>query len=324
MKPSHELPGAKLPPDAAGLVDAYFMRVRSALPVDAREECEETVENLLTHVWDELLASGASADVTRVLAAFGSPEALAAQCADATRDEISSAAEPRSERSPLSGRVLGVPFELRLPTAERVGARWWDPLNPRIFVPRIFGIGWTVNFASVAIKLGLVRPDDEDVPFGLVPRRWLALALAVPLVLASALAILVAVFQPALPAVVPVHIAVSGAADRFAPKETAFILPVVMTLLGAALALWPWLIRRRLPRLCVAAGALATMLVVISLGAYGQEVAAAKGGNGLAILFAGLSAALVLPFTLLVVLSRIGRAAEQKRDLANTQKRGDM
>ncbi len=324
MSAPRERPDAGLTAEATDLVDAYFSRVRGALPVNAPGQCEETIENLRTHVFEELEGgAGTPADVTRVLTELGPPETLAAQCAEAAREEPPTSEMPQEERSPLSGRVLGMPYELRLPTAERVASRWWDPLNPRVFVPRLFGAGWTINFASVAVRLGLFRPDDEDVPFGLVPERWLAVALALPLVVAAAMAALIAVYQPTLPALVPVNVSIGVEAERHTSKGMALALPVCMTLVGAALAVWTW-VRRRPPLLRVASGALATALAAVSIGAYGQQVAAAHGRTGIAILFAGLIASLALPFALLVILSRVGRAAEQKRDREHNKEKGGI
>ncbi len=44
--------------------------------------------------------------------------------------------------------------------------RIWNPVDPRIMMPRTWGIGWTINFGAIAVRLGLVRPDDlEEQPF---------------------------------------------------------------------------------------------------------------------------------------------------------------
>lgn len=44
------------------------------------------------------------------------------------------------------GRIAGrVPYDLRLPTPARVRDRLWNPADRRIFVPTVFGVGWTVN-----------------------------------------------------------------------------------------------------------------------------------------------------------------------------------
>ena len=44
------------------------------------------------------------------------------------------------------GRILGfVPYDFRPPTLQRVKSRWWNPKDPRILTPRVFGVGWDVN-----------------------------------------------------------------------------------------------------------------------------------------------------------------------------------
>ncbi len=58
--------------------------------------------------------------------------------------------KPRDERE-WHGRVGGViPYDLRLPTAQRYRERLWAPENPRVIVPRVFGVGWTVNLGRLA------------------------------------------------------------------------------------------------------------------------------------------------------------------------------
>jgi hypothetical protein len=46
------------------------------------------------------------------------------------------------------GRFLGVPYDWRRPTRARVRERLWNPSNPRLFVPKVFGWGYDVNFAA--------------------------------------------------------------------------------------------------------------------------------------------------------------------------------
>lgn len=313
-------PWKSLTPEAFELVEAYFARVHGTLLVSAVDEYAEVIEDLRAYVMERLADTpGEAADVKRVLAELGPPETLAAQCADASMERDDEAGRPASTRWPLSGKVLGVPYELRLPTADRVASRWWDPRDPRILMPRLFGLGWTFNFGAIAVRLGLVRPDDEDVPFGSVPERHLALALAMPVAIALAFGVLVAVSQASLPAKVAVHYGFSGVPDGFAGKDEALALPAAMVLIGLLLALLPWL-RKRPPLARVASGAFGTMLGTISLGAYAQGVATAHGETGTTVLLAALACSLVLPFALLVSLSRVGRAAEVRRDLGKSTK----
>ena len=55
------------------------------------------------------------------------------------------------------GSVAGiVPYDFRMPTIERARSRWWNPEDERLFVPTVFGVGWTINVARLAGLLGLV------------------------------------------------------------------------------------------------------------------------------------------------------------------------
>lgn len=87
-------------------------------------------------------------------------------------------------RKPL--RILGVPVGTGS-RDERLRA--FEPENPRLFVPRSFGIGWDLNAGAVAVKLGLIRPDDSlpDLAAHIPPRTVQALKVA-PIIGAAAVA----------------------------------------------------------------------------------------------------------------------------------------
>jgi hypothetical protein len=51
----------------------------------------------------------------------------------------------RPEDRDWHGRILGVPYDFRMPTVERLQARLWNPDDDRVIVPHVFGIGWAVN-----------------------------------------------------------------------------------------------------------------------------------------------------------------------------------
>lgn len=54
------------------------------------------------------------------------------------------------ERRTWQGTVLGVvPYDLRWPTLAIVRSRFWAPEDPRLFTPRVFGVGWSVNIARL-------------------------------------------------------------------------------------------------------------------------------------------------------------------------------
>ncbi|GAA4474806.1 hypothetical protein GCM10023190_09250 [Enteractinococcus fodinae] len=58
-------------------------------------------------------------------------------------------------------RVLGVPVSLAGLTNPEARLRAFEPENPNLFVPRTVGIGWDLNIGAVAVRLGLLRPDDS-------------------------------------------------------------------------------------------------------------------------------------------------------------------
>jgi hypothetical protein len=50
------------------------------------------------------------------------------------------------------GKILGVPYDFRIPTPSRIKERMWNPEDPRVFTPRVFGAGWDINFATLREK----------------------------------------------------------------------------------------------------------------------------------------------------------------------------
>ena len=49
------------------------------------------------------------------------------------------------------GELFGiVPYDFRLPTAERTRRHTWDPSSNRILTPTTFGVGWSLNLGRLA------------------------------------------------------------------------------------------------------------------------------------------------------------------------------
>jgi hypothetical protein len=48
------------------------------------------------------------------------------------------------ERDPKE--FLGIPYDFQPPTAERARSRMWNGEDLRLFPPKSFGWGWTINF----------------------------------------------------------------------------------------------------------------------------------------------------------------------------------
>lgn len=57
-----------------------------------------------------------------------------------------------------TGTLGGVPYDLRVPTPERMRAKLWAPENPRIVTPHVWGVGWAVNVGRVVHLVGRRHP----------------------------------------------------------------------------------------------------------------------------------------------------------------------
>jgi hypothetical protein len=69
---------------------------------------------------------------------------------------------PRQDRT-WHGRLLGVPYDFRLPTMAKVRERLWSPANPNLLVPHAFGMGWTLNLGRLRTLL-VSRLSSNRVP----------------------------------------------------------------------------------------------------------------------------------------------------------------
>lgn len=65
--------------------------------------------------------------------------------------------EPEQPKKPKTGRFLSIPFDWRRPTRARMEQRSWNPEDHRIFTPKSFGWGYTINFREVGRRLHLWR-----------------------------------------------------------------------------------------------------------------------------------------------------------------------
>jgi hypothetical protein len=57
--------------------------------------------------------------------------------------------QPRDENIPGSDgqkETLRIPYDWQRPTAARAKSRLWNKDEPRMFPPKSFGAGWTLNF----------------------------------------------------------------------------------------------------------------------------------------------------------------------------------
>lgn len=159
--------------------------------------------------------------------ALGAPEDYAVALLDALSSEVS-AEEPDL-------RLLGLPVETRGLVNAEVRSRTWNPANPRLVVPRLFGVGWTLNLGALAVKLKLIRPDDatSDV-IEQVPERAVRAAQLVPLLVTGATAAAAALTWGRLPDRVATGFDLVGRQNRTGPKLSV----IGSVLLGVIPALW--------------------------------------------------------------------------------------
>ncbi|HAX24918.1 MAG TPA: DUF5808 domain-containing protein [Thermomicrobiales bacterium] len=78
--------------------------------------------------------------------------ALAVVVGVALVDQLGRAPEDRD----WHGEALGVPYDFRLPTPDRVRQRAWNREDERVLVPRVWGVGWTINVRQFVRRLGLL------------------------------------------------------------------------------------------------------------------------------------------------------------------------
>jgi hypothetical protein len=312
-----------LTPEAAALIDDYFARFRVEAVAAGTQGWEDAVVDLRAHVRDRLQGSaGMPEDAAQVLGELGTTEALVAAYLDASLDDDPDGLLPDDGSRAGAGRFLGMPYDLRVAKSSgRYASRIWNPLDRRVVVPKAVGIGWTVNFGALAVRTHLVSPDDEDTPFGAVPRRILVATLAAPFAALAAYVVLAAVNWARLPAQIPLHWTIFGHVDGYGGRGTALVLLSVLAVVPVAGAVWVH-VRRRRPFTRVAASALSLSFTTLALALLCQTLFTLDGGTGLWSVWIGLGCVLALPFVLLVSLSRIGRAAEQRRDLFGSSSKG--
>jgi hypothetical protein len=65
---------------------------------------------------------------------------------------------PPDEQAPRgTGTFLGMPYDFRAPSWERVRERAWNPADQRLFTPKSFGWGYDINLHELLARLGVIR-----------------------------------------------------------------------------------------------------------------------------------------------------------------------
>jgi len=292
------------------VIDAYLADVGARLSGLSRAERQDTLGELESLLRADAERVGEDAAVR----ALGPAAEYASRVCEALHLE--------SEGPTPQGTILGMPYDFRGASVKRVSERLWDTTNPRVFVPRLFGLGWTVNFGAVAVRLHLVRPDDApDAVFERIPSRAVSAALAVPAAFALAEVLLVALSWSSLPDLVPVHWGVSGAPDDWTSRIIAFGLLGLVTVVPTIVALVRVTRASCTQRGRVAAASATGFLGVLGLGIAAMTIADADGGASGNLMWLVLSAAFVTAFVLLLVPVRLGVRAEWRDALVGPQRR---
>jgi hypothetical protein len=296
--------------DEVRTIDAYVAVVRDALadvPTRVREDALAELESLLRADAERRGEAAAIEDL-------GYPNNYA--------KAIRLALTGDREGPQPQGRIFGMPYDFRGANATRLAERMWNPADPRIFMPRLFGIGWTFNFGAVAVKLGLIRPDDAgDESYERVPDGVVRAALAVPALFALGALVAVAASWASLPAEVPVHWGSSGAPDDWAPKWLALGALVAITVLPVAVT-YARILRRGTPtRTRVLSASALGLLTVLGAGIIGLTIVDADGGRSGVWALGIIAGALCAAFLLLYVPMRLGMRAEWRDSLG--QEKGD-
>ncbi len=277
----------ELRPEARAVAQGFL---DAAAEVTARDLRAGVREDLASHLCERLDPASTAADVEQLLAAMR-PEEVAGDLGG-------------SARWPSGLRLRGV--------WERIADTWWRPSDPRLFLPRAVGLGWDLNAGALAVRLGLIEPDAEAVPFTSTPDDAFRTAAALPVLLAGATALHYLVRGRSLPPRLASHWDAAGRPDHWVSKRRAAATDIAVTAGAVGLAGWAALAERPGP---TRAGAMAGATFVAALGASMTVVRPTKGGLWVV-------PALLLPLSVgtgavLLGLARAGRQAEIERDLGD-------
>lgn len=200
--------------------------------------------------------------------------------------------------------VLGMPVSLdRANAGGRVRATM-DPQGP-LFVPKVYGIGWDLNFGRLARMTRMIRPDDVDADvLGAIPNsRWLvAVGLnLVPYVAACASALIGVTHMTAA----PTHWPLAGPADAYGTPEAAFTGALVPGLVGVGISAVA-LVRRLPVPLRVFAVGFGSVMIDLAVAATAMTRWGAHASGGWSLL--GFVVGAAQGTFLVVYLVRAGRA----------------
>jgi len=79
----------------------------------------------------------------------------------------------------LKGDYRGIPYDFSIPTLRKFRSRWWNEDDPRVIVPKAFGLGFDINLyqlkhryprlfimlaagAAATVIVRLIGADDDE------------------------------------------------------------------------------------------------------------------------------------------------------------------
>lgn len=283
----------ELNPEARAALQAYLDAVAPSIDEEFRDL---VLCDLRSWIVDHLDPGASPADVA----------ALTAQAGPMDGEPYDGTAGDPDEAEPAD--LLG-----------RVASSLWSPADPRLFLPRTLGWGWDLNLGAVAVRLGLIEPDAEAVPFTATPERAFRVAALAPAGLAAAVVAHYLVRGRSLAERLPSHWGLDGSADRWTSKRSAALTDLALSVGPAAVATWAAGSARPGPDKAgaIAGGTLfATAAAVTTVWRSARDRRRAWAGPALAVAVTGAAGAVLFG------LARAGRAAEIRRDLASGDGRG--
>lgn len=82
-----------------------------------------------------------------------------------TAAAVSQELEKDPEARTWHGKVAGVPYNFRVPEWSAIAGEYWNPESDELLTPHAIGLGWGINFATVArYAQRLIETQQREQP----------------------------------------------------------------------------------------------------------------------------------------------------------------